>query len=110
MMTTIATLGQEGSLDWEAARSFRPDAELVSFPNTSALIKAFAKSQADFAVIPAYNTRDGESKEFFRAMAMLEEGYWIDNLVLPIHLSLGTLDNETDIELIIGKNHLLKQC
>lgn len=109
-MTTIATLGQEGSLDWEAARSFRPEAELISFPNTSALIKAFDKGQADFAVIPAYNTRDGESKEFFRAMAMLEGGYWIDNLVLPIHLSLGTLDHETGIELIIGKTHLLKQC
>ncbi len=109
-MTTIATLGQEGSLDWEAARSFRPEAELISFPNTSALIKAFDKGQGDFAVIPAYNTRDGESKEFFRAMAMLESGYWIDNLVLPIHLSMGTLDNETGIELIIGKPHLLKQC
>jgi prephenate dehydratase/prephenate dehydrogenase len=109
-MTTIATLGQEGSLDWEAAHSFRPEAKLISFPNTSALIKAFAKSKADFAVIPAYNTRDGESKEFFRAMAMLEGGFWIDNLVLPIHLSLGTLDHDTDIELIIGKAHLLKQC
>jgi chorismate mutase/prephenate dehydratase len=109
-MTTIATLGLEGSLDWEAARSFRPEAELISFPNTSALIKAFDNGQADFAVIPAYNTRDGESKEFFRAMTMLESGYWIDNLVLPIHLSLGSLDNETGIELIIGKAHLLKQC
>ena len=52
-MTTIATLGQAGSLDWEAAHSFRPGAELISFPNTSALIKAFGSGMAWRMASPA---------------------------------------------------------
>ncbi|MEN8141994.1 MAG: prephenate dehydratase domain-containing protein [Thermodesulfobacteriota bacterium] len=109
-MTTIATLGPEGSLDWEATRQFRPDAKLITFPNISTLINAFAQGKGDMAVIPAYNTRDGESKEFFRAMSMLKDGYWVDNLVIPVHLSLGAIDNKSKLELIIGETHLLKQC
>lgn len=109
-MTTIATLGPKGYLDWEAARQLRPDAELITFPNISTLVNAFAQGQGDMAVIPAYNTRDGESKEFFRAMTMLKDGYWVDNLVIPVHLSMGAIDNKTELDLIIGETHLLKQC
>lgn len=109
-MTTIATLGPENSLDWQAARRFKPEAELITFPSPSALINAFAQGRADLAVIPVYNTRDGESREFFRAMAMLRGGYWIDNMVLPIHLSLGTIDHDSRLELIVGETHHLKQC
>ena len=109
-MTTIATLGPEGSLDWEAARQFRPDAKLITFPNISTLINAFAQAKGDMAVIPAYNTRDGESREFFRAMSMLKDGYWVDNLVIPVHLSLGAIDHKSELELILGETHHLKQC
>jgi len=62
------------------------------------------------AIIPAYNTRDGENKDFLRAMASLEGGFWVDNLVVPIHLSLGAVDESSQIDLIFGKPHLLKQC
>ena len=58
-MTIIATLGPENSLDWQAARQFQPEAELITFANTSALISAFGQGRADLAVIPVYNTRDG---------------------------------------------------
>lgn len=109
-MTTIATLGPENSLDWQAARQFRPEADLITFANTSGLINAFAQGKADLAVIPVYNTRDGESREFFRAMALLKVGYWTDNIVLPVHLSLGTLDQTSELDLIVGKAHHLKQC
>lgn len=109
-MTIIATLGPENSLDWQAARQFNPEAELITFPNTSALINAFGQGRADLAVIPVYNTRDGESREFFRAMAMLKDGYWVDNMVLPVHLSLGTIDNKSNLDLIVGEAHQLKQC
>ncbi|MCA1766199.1 MAG: prephenate dehydrogenase/arogenate dehydrogenase family protein [Desulfobulbaceae bacterium] len=109
-MTTIATLGPENSLDWQAARRFKPEAELITFPSPSALINAFAQGRADLAVIPVYNTRDGESREFFRAMAMLRGGYWIDNMVLPIHLSLGTIDHDSRLALIVGETYHLKQC
>ncbi|HSH12105.1 MAG TPA: prephenate dehydratase domain-containing protein [Desulfurivibrionaceae bacterium] len=110
MTTTIATLGPEGSLDWEAARRYNPDAQLLAFPHISAVISAFVKNRADLAVIPVYNTRDGERKEFFRAMAQLTQGYWIDNLVLPVELSLGGLDEQSELTLIIGESHVLKQC
>ena len=109
-MTTIATLGPEKSLDWQAARSFKPDAELIAFSSPTSLINAFAQGRADLAVIPVYNTRDGESREFFRAMAMLKGGFWIDNMVLPIHLSLGAIDNDSKLEIIVGESHHLKQC
>jgi prephenate dehydratase/prephenate dehydrogenase len=109
-MTTIATLGPENSLDWQAARRFQATAKLLTFPNTSALISAFGQGRADLAVIPVYNTRDGESREFFRAMALLQDGYWVDNLVLPVHLSLGTIDHQSKLDLIVGEAHHLKQC
>jgi len=109
-MTIIATLGPENSLDWQAARQFRPEAELISFANTSSLVNAFGQGRADLAVIPVYNTRDGESREFFRAMAMLKDGHWVDNIVLPVDLSLGTIDNKSKLDLIIGEAHHLKQC
>jgi prephenate dehydratase/prephenate dehydrogenase len=109
-MTTIATLGPENSLDWQAARRFRPEAEFITFPNPASLINAFAQGRADLAVIPVYNTRDGESREFFRAMAMLKGGFWIDNMVLPIDLSLGAIDNRSKLELIVAEPHHLKQC
>lgn len=112
MTITIATLGPEGSLDWEAARRYNPDAKLLAFPHISAVIGAFVKQRADLAVLPVYNTRDGERKEFLRAMAQLgpEQGYWIDNLVLPVELSLGGLDESSELKLIIGESHVLKQC
>lgn len=110
MTITIATLGPEGSLDWKAAQRYNPEARLVAFPHISALISAFVKNRADLAVIPVYNTRDGERKEFFRAMAQISEGYWIDNLVLPVELSLGGLDERSELALILGESHVLKQC
>jgi len=109
-MTTIATLGPEGSLDWEAARRYDPQAKLVVFPNISAVLSAFARKKADLAVIPVFNTRDGERKEFFRAMTGLAQGFWIDNLVLPVELSLGGLDEQSELTLILGETHVLQQC
>ncbi|MDT8334816.1 MAG: prephenate dehydratase domain-containing protein [Desulfurivibrionaceae bacterium] len=109
-MTTIATLGPENSLDWQAARRFKPGADLIAFPSPTSLINAFAQGRADLAVIPVYNTRDGESREFFRAMAMLKGGFWIDNMVLPIHLSLGAIDQTAKLDMIVGETHHLKQC
>ncbi|MBU0676097.1 MAG: prephenate dehydrogenase/arogenate dehydrogenase family protein [Proteobacteria bacterium] len=109
-MTIIATLGPEGSLNWEAAHRYKPNAELKIFSNLNGVINAFVQGRADLAVIPAYNTREGESKEFFRAMAMLDPGVWIDNLMMPVHLSLGAVDTSSRLELIMGDAQHLKQC
>jgi len=87
-MKSIATLGPEGSSSWQAAKHFDPDADIKFFPNTPSVIKAFLDKEADLALIPVYNTREGESIEYFRIMEKLSSAHWIDNVVLPIHLSL----------------------
>ncbi len=109
-MKSIATLGPEGSSSWQAAKQFDPDAEIIFFPNTPSVIKAFTEKQADFALIPVYNTREGESLEYFRIMEKLSAAHWIDNVVLPIHLSLGAIDDSHPLAILIGKSNSFRQC
>ncbi len=112
-MITIATLGPQGSHACQAASQYAPDAELCLFNHISEVINAFVDEQVDFALLPIYNTREGDDKEYFRLMQNLDQGYWVDNVVLPIHLSLGTLSSEVQeesIRVIIGRGSVFKQC
>jgi chorismate mutase / prephenate dehydratase len=109
-MTTIVTLGPENSHAWQAARRFHPEAEIVTHPRIAAVLQSFREKKAEFAVIPVYNTREGEGKEYFRTMEMVDKGYWIDNVVLPIQLSLGALDEKSAISLLVGTPQILRQC
>jgi len=87
-MVTIATLGPEHSYGSQAARQYLAGADLSLFPEASEVITAFEAGLADFAIIPTYNTREAESKEV-RILEHFQTGYWIDNIILPIHLSFG---------------------
>lgn len=112
-MISIATLGPEGSDASQAARAYAPEASLSLFNRASDVIDAFASEQVDLAMIPVYNTREGEVKGYFRLMEELEGCYWIDNIVLPIHLSLGVLaspDPERQIRTIVGRGSVFLQC
>ena len=109
-MKSIATLGPEGSSSWQAAKHFDPDAEIKLFPNTPSVIKAFLDKEAELALIPVYNTREGESIEYFRIMEKLSSAHWIDNVVLPIHLSLGAIDDSHPLSMLIGKSNSFRQC
>jgi len=109
-MKSIATLGPEGSSSWQAAKQFDPDAEIKLYPNTSSVIKAFTEKDAEFAVIPVYNTREGESIEYFRIMEKLSIAHWVHNVVLPIHLSLGAIDDSHKLSMLIGKSNSFRQC
>ena len=109
-MKSIATLGPEGSSSWQAAHEFDPDAKIRLYPNTLAVIMAFSEQQAELAVIPVYNTREGESIEYFRIMERLRQAHWIGNVVLPIHLSLGALDDAHELSMLIGKSNSFRQC
>jgi chorismate mutase/prephenate dehydratase len=109
-MKSIATSGPEGSSSWQAARLFDPDAEIELYPNTSSVIKAFTGKEADFALIPVYNTREGESIEYFRIMEKLSTAHWVNNVVLPIHLSLGAIDDSHQLSMLIGKSNSFRQC
>ena len=46
-------------------------------------------------------------------MEKLDKGYWVDNIVLPIHLSLGAVSADqplNEVEVIVGRSSVLKQC
>jgi len=109
-MKSIATLGPEGSSSWQAAKHFDPEADITFLPNTPSVLKAFMERQADLAIIPVYNTREGESIEYFRILEKLSSAHWIDNIVLPIHLSLGAIDDSHQLSLLIGKSNSFRQC
>lgn len=113
-MVKIATLGPQGSDSVCAADQYAPEAELLLFNHISEVLHALSSGDADQALVPVYNTRGGEVKEYFRLLEELEDEYWIDNIVLPIHLSLGIVDlasyRASDIETIIGRQAVFNQC
>jgi prephenate dehydratase/prephenate dehydrogenase len=111
-MVTIATMGPSGSNSVLAARQYDPEADLKLLPRLSDCLDTFKRKEADFALIPVYNTREGEVKEYFRLVAKMEEGYWIDNVVLPIHLSFGIFpgDKPGPVTTIVGRGPVFRQC
>ncbi len=112
-MITIATLGPVGSDGYRAAKQYSPEAKLKLFNRVPDLIQSFLQEEVDFAFVPIYNTREGDIKEYFRLQELLTEGYWEDNLVLPIHLSFAALEQEEISafvpEIIIGRGSVFKQ-
>jgi len=109
-MVSIATIGPEGSHAWQAARQYDPAAIIKLFPNLTAVFKAFAAQEADLALAPVYNTREGQVKEYSRLVKTMDQGFWQGNIVLPIHLSLGALSATEPITMLIGKSGVLRQC
>ncbi len=113
-MPSIATIGPIGSDCYQAAHQYAPDANLILFHKLSDIINAFSEGEVDYALIPVYNTREGEVKEYFRLVSKMEEGFWIDNVVLPIHLSLGILStrkkNRPEISTLVGRGSVFRQC
>ena len=112
-MITIATLGPENSHAWQAARHYAPKARIITCPHTSALINGFSRGDFELAVVPIYNTREGENKEYFRLFDKIKTGYWIDNIVLPSHLSLGVANpdvRQEDLRMLVGKGPVFRQC
>lgn len=112
-MISIATLGPQGSDGYRAAQQYAPDAKLILYNRIPDIINAFLKEEVDFAFVPIYNTREGEIKEYFKLQELLTAGYWVDNLVLPIHLSIGCLQQDEHSPgptTIVGRGTVFKQC
>ncbi|MEN8188683.1 MAG: prephenate dehydratase domain-containing protein [Thermodesulfobacteriota bacterium] len=112
-MISIATLGPEGSDSCQAARQYSPESEIKRYYTIPEIINAFVSEECDYALLPIFNTREGENKEYFRLMEQLEHGYWIDSIVQPIHLSLGCLKDRDDsdkIRVLVGRGSVFKQC
>ena len=112
-MKTIATLGPEKSHGWLAASRYAPDARIQLYSSTGALLDAYEAGEADLAVIPVYNTREGENKEYFHHFDKMRGIYWIDNIVLPSNLSLGVFKpgiKRRDLRFLMAKRTVFKQC
>ena len=108
-MVSIATVGPQGSQAWQAAKRYLEEATIEIHPRIADVIVAFEQGRSDFAVVPIYNTREGEIKDI-STLSKLQKGYWIDNVVLPIELSLGALDEKTELTVLTGTTAILKQC
>ncbi|MDR3088886.1 MAG: prephenate dehydrogenase/arogenate dehydrogenase family protein [Desulfobulbaceae bacterium] len=109
--TTIVTFGPSGSDCYLAARRYAPTAYVLLVSHRAELFAALAEEHADLALLPVYNTREGDAKEYFRLQRSEFTGFWVDNLVLPTHLSLaGLSETVASIEVIIGKASGLRQC
>ena len=112
-MITVATLGPENSHAWQAATLYARDARLKLYPHSNGLIDAFVSGEVQLAIVPIYNTREGENKQYFRLFDRIRQGYWIDNIVLPANLSLGVFDpacQHDALEVLVGKRSVFRQC
>ena len=113
-MTTIAVLGPEQSQSWQAAVHYDKTATIRAYTHVRALLEAFDAREADLAILPVYNTREGEKKQSFRLFDQIKTGFWADNLLLHSNLSLGVFPGEADnletIDLLVGRREVLSQC
>ena len=112
-MTRISTLGPHGSDSCQAALRYDSKAEVLLYNHIDDVLSCIERGDSDYALIPVYNTREGEIKEYFRVMAELDQYFWVDNIVLPIHLSLGGLTRQIrldEIRFIYGRSSVLNQC
>ncbi len=112
-MKIIATLGTEHSQPWQAAAGYDSKALIQSYANIKSLIAAFAAYEADLAVLPVYNTREGEKKQYFRLFDQIKSGYWVDNIIRDDTLSLGVFNDKNgigDILTLIGQREIFIQC
>ncbi len=90
-MLTLMTLGPAGSDCWLAAQRYNPAAEILTCRNLDDLFASFADSASELALVPVYNTREGAKRDARNAIVAAAGLYWVDNVVLPLHLSLFSL-------------------
>lgn len=113
-MSSISSLGPVGSDSYQACCQYDSNADITLFTRISEVLKNFPRRKNELALIPVYNTREGEVKESFRLIANMENCHWIDNVVLPIHLSLGAIEDPdkdgAPIHTIVGRGSVFRQC
>lgn len=112
-MLTVATLGPKKSHAWLAASRYATGADIDLYPHTKALLEAFVGGKAQLVIVPVYNTREGENKQYFRLFEKIKSGYWIDNIVVPSNVSLASLNPDEkveDLRILIGNQAVFRQC
>ncbi len=108
-MTIIAIIGPKGSNTWQAAHSYNPDADILTYPHHGALEQAFLAGEADIMILPVYNTHMGGVLRSFQIMERMKKSYWCDNIVQPINLSLGSLDTTSALRIMMGTSQVMRQ-
>ncbi|CAK8712846.1 Prephenate dehydrogenase [Candidatus Electrothrix laxa] len=109
----VGTLGPQHSHAWQAATRYAPGAEIKPYPHSGGLLNAFIAQEVDQVVLPIFNTRQGENKQYFRLFEQIREGYWLDNIILPVNLSLGVFVpnmRKEEVEVLLGKRAVFRQC
>ncbi len=109
----LGTFGPQQSHAWQAATRYAPEAEIKLYPHSGGLVDAFITREVDQIVIPIFNTRQGENKQYFRLFEQVKEGYWLGNIVLPANLSLGVFSPDVrteELEILLGKRAVFRQC
>lgn len=109
-MTFIGALGPEGSYSWQAARLYNPNPIIRLYSDIISLLAALEQEKVEFAVVPVYNTRIGPVKDYIGRMQRLKKGVWVDNVILPINLSLGSLNLDSTLNRLISKAMVFRQC
>lgn len=113
-MSSILTIGPVGSDSYQASHQYDQEANIQLFSRVPELLEEFEKSEDAIAIVPVYNTRGGEVKESFRLISSLQTCYWVDNVVLPIHLAMGALEDPSEggapIHTIVGRSTVFRQC
>ena len=112
-MTTIAILGPEQSHSWQAAVRYDSAATIRLYSHVQGLLDAFDSHEADLAILPVYNTREGEKKQYFRFFDRIKTGFWVDNILVHSHLSLGVFHEEDsleNLELLVAQREMFSQC
>ncbi len=112
-MTTVATLGPRQSPAWQAACRYTDPDRIRLYPHIQGLLAAFLQEKTLLAILPVYNTREGENKHAFQLFDQIRAGHWIDNIVLETNLSLGVFQNRTtldDLGVLVGKPASFRQC
>lgn len=112
-MLTAATLGPARSHASQAARLYEPAARTELYPNINSLLEAFSAGRAESFIAPVYNTREGDNKTCFNLFRKIKSGFWIDNVILPIDVSLGLLkpgETKEDLRFLVGRQEIFRQC
>ena len=112
MARTLAFLGPYGTYTEEAALLYDPGAELVPYPNISAVGRAVAIGETPEGVAPIENSIEG-SVNFTLDLLVSEDSLFIRyEIVLPIeHYLMGKPGTRLgDIEVVYSHPQALAQC
>ncbi|MGL1932438.1 MAG: prephenate dehydrogenase/arogenate dehydrogenase family protein [Desulfotalea sp.] len=110
-MSTIATLGPNFSSNHRAALCFKENADVKTYTHLESLREAFITNTADYIILPVFNTREGDNKAHRQLISEITGCSWVDNIILPINLSLGALDgNNKNFDTIVSTDSLFRQC